>query len=324
MPERRPELSIVVPVCDEADNVEPLVGELERNLEGIDVPFEIIFVDDGSRDATWRRIGELARSRSHLAGLRLSRNFGHQHALLAGLSHASGRAVVSMDGDLQHPPRVVPELYAFWREGFKIVNTRRIDDESASRFKRWTSRMFYRLFSTLAGLDLGAGSSDFRLIDRQVVDALLSMGDADLFLRGIISWVGFPARTVEYRAERRRSGATKYTLSRMLRFAASAVISFSTKPLRMGIWVGVIAGLMAFVEIGVALTAYLRGHTVPGWTSQLIISSFMFGILCFLLGILGAYLGSIHAALQRRPRFLVREALRVRTNTPRGAGRDDD
>ncbi|MGH8531918.1 MAG: glycosyltransferase family 2 protein [Gammaproteobacteria bacterium] len=307
----RPALSVVVPMCNEENSVHPLVRELVAVLEGIGVTYEIVLVDDGSRDATWERIARLAAESPAVIGVSLSRNFGHQRALLAGLQLAHGQAVVSMDGDLQHPPELIPSLYELWRQGYKVVNTQRRDEEVASRFKRFTSRYFYKLFSILAEVPMAEGNSDFRLLDRTAVDALVNLKAAELFLRGAVQWLGFPATVVSFRPERRLHGSSKYTLRKMLSFAGDAIISFSTKPLRIGIWLGIATSFLAFVEIAYVLARYFRGETVSGWASTVGILSFLFGVLFIILGIIGSYLAWIHQSLQNRPTVIIRDSVNL-------------
>lgn len=301
----RPSISVVAPVYNEAENIERFVAELLAVLRALGEPFEIVLVDDGSTDDTWRRIRDAARREPALRGLSLMRNFGHQGALLAGLAQASGRAVISMDGDLQHPPEVIPELLAAWREGARVVHTRRLDSRETGWFKRWTSRAFYRVFSALSGLDVPPGSSDFRLLDREALDAILAMREPEPFLRGLVHWLGAPSATVTFRARDRHAGFSKFSLSRMVRLSVQGLVSFSTVPLRLGIWAGLATSALAFAEIFYILVQVARGETVPGWASVLTLVSFMFGVLFLLLGILGTYLASIHQAIRNRPAYLV-------------------
>lgn len=289
---------------NEAGNVPDVVRRLRSALSA-EGAAEIIFVDDGSTDDTWAAIGRAAASDRGVRGVRLSRNFGHQSALLAGLSRADGAAVIMLDGDLQHPPEITARLLEKWREGFKIVNAIRQDTRETGWFKRTTSRLFYRFFSAVSGLRMSPGSADFRLLDRSVVPSLLGMRDADLFLRGLVQWVGFPTATVTFTPEERHAGESKYGLRRMFRFAVSAVLAFSLGPLKLGIWVGLATSLLAFAEIVYILVRYAQGDTVPGWASLMGVMSFMFGVLFILLGIIGTYLGSIFEILKNRPHFIV-------------------
>jgi glycosyltransferase involved in cell wall biosynthesis len=303
----RPELSIVAPLFNEQTNVGAFVEAVTGVLGPAGIPHEILLVDDGSRDGTWEAIVAAAGATPTVRGLSLSRNFGHQGALLAGLNHARGLAVVTMDGDLQHPPATVLELVAAWREGYKVVNTRRADSDDTSLFKHWTSRGFYWLFSWLTGVSMEAGASDFRLLDRDAVQALTRLGDADVFIRGLVSWLGFKTKTIPYRAQRRHSGTPKFTLRRMLNLSVGAMLSFSAFPLRLGIGVGFVTSALAFVELCYIFYTYLGGHVVPGWASVMTVMSLMFGVLFVLLGIIGTYLAKVYDILKRRPRFVIGE-----------------
>jgi glycosyltransferase involved in cell wall biosynthesis len=304
-PAAAPELSVVVPMFNEQTNVAPFVEAVTSVLVEAGVDHEILLVDDGSSDGTWPAILELARKAPRLRGISLSRNFGHQGALLAGLNHARGRAVITMDGDLQHPPETLTELLGAWRDGYKIVNTRRLDSDDTSFFKRLTSRAFYWLFSRLTGVAMEAGASDFRLMDRDAVEALVRLGDADPFIRGLVSWLGFSTKTIPYQARRRHSGVPKFTLRKMVRLSSGAMLSFSAFPLRLGIGIGFVTSALAFVELCYIFYTYLNGHVVPGWASVMTVMSLMFGVLFVLLGIIGTYLAKVYEILKKRPRFVV-------------------
>jgi dolichol-phosphate mannosyltransferase len=306
-PSVRPELSIVAPMYNEEGNIAAFVSAVETVAVGMGVPFEIVLVDDGSSDRTWLQIVEQSQLHPALRGARLARNFGHQGALMAGLSEARGRAIVSMDGDLQHPPELIPELFARWRDGYKVVTTERADAEDTSLFKRTSSRWFYGVFSKLTGVSMAPGNSDFRLLDESAVRALCAMNDVDLFIRGSVTWLGFRSVTLPYRAAKRFSGTSKYSLKKMLRFAFGAILSFSLAPLKLGIWIGFLTSAFAVLELGYIIVQYFRGQTVTGWASMMAFTSLMFGILFVLLGVIGTYLGKIFELLKNRPRFLIGE-----------------
>jgi len=306
---------------NEETNIRPFAAAVSQVLDAQGLSYEIVLVDDGSRDGTWATIERTAQEFPRLRGVKLARNFGHQGALFAGLHRATGRAVISMDGDLQHPPSTLPTLIAAWRDGCKVVNTRRIDSRDTGLFKRVTSRGFYWVFSRLSGVEMEAGASDFRLLDRTALEALLSMGDADLFIRGLVSWLGFTTQTIPYQAQNRHSGVPKFTLKKMLRFSSGAMLAFSVVPLRLGIGIGLITSAGAFLEFCYILVAYFRGQTIPGWASVMTVMSLMFGVLFVLLGMIGSYLGKIYEILKNRPRFVIETTAGFGDETRRGGDR---
>ena len=303
----RPFLSVVTPAFCEAGNLLVLYRELIAALSVEKITWELIIVDDGSTDDTWEEILALHQQDPRVRGLRLSRNFGHQFALFAGLANAMGHAVITMDADLQHPPAVIPQLLKHWRQGSKIVHTVRIDHEGIVWWKKMTSRLFYKTFSLLSGVELSAGMADFRLLDRQVVNELLQFNERSLFIRGLINWLGYSSSKVEFQCRARFAGKSKYTVSRMLRFAWTGLSSFSIVPLRIATILGAVTSLMAFCGIAYAVWGKLFDKAVPGWASVIGIESLLFGILFMMLGIIGEYVGRILEEVRRRPRFFIDE-----------------
>lgn len=309
-------ISIVVPAHNEERNIEVLYGRLRAHMEtlfpGLDsADWELLVVDDGSTDGTWDRIAALAAADARVRGVRLTRNFGHQNALLAGLVAARGKAVVSMDADLQHPPEVVPRLIAKWREGFQIVHAIRRDPPSTPRLKRLTSRIYYRLFSYLSAVDIEPGAADFRLLDRQVLDEILKFREEGLFLRGIVHWVGYATAAVPFECCERHSGTSSYSVRKMMSLAWHGVSSFSLVPLRVAVLIGLAASTIAFFGVAYAIVGWWldRYTTVPGWASTMAIMSALFGLLFVVLAIMAEYLGRVVIEVRGRPRFLVRETV---------------
>jgi glycosyltransferase involved in cell wall biosynthesis len=300
-------LSVVSPLFNEEGSIGEFSERAHAACAALKVSFEILLVDDGSRDGTWEAIREAGRRHPEIRGIRLSRNFGGQHALMAGYSAARGDAIITLDGDLQHPPALFPEMIAAWRKGFDIVKTRKNPDPSLGLWKRLTSKAFYRVFSFLSDVPMGEGSSDFRLIDRRVRDQILTFRDTNLFLRGAVEWVGFKSTTLAFDVEPRFSGVSKFTFPNLMRLATSAIVSFSLVPLRIGIWIGFLTAFLSFCELGFVVLAYFKGWSVPGWASTVGIISLLFGIMFVLLGIIGAYIARIHQALMNRPPFIIAE-----------------
>src|ERR1044071_1493399 len=247
-------LSIVGPAYNEERHVDRLYLRLQEVLErfpAAEIPaWEIVIVDDGSADGTWARIEELNGRDARVRGVRLARHFGHQSALIAGLAAARGRAVITMDADLQHPPEVIPELVSKWQQGFKIVHGLRRDPPTTSAFKRATSRLYYRLFTFLSGVTIEEGAADFRLLDRQVLDEILRFQEEGLFVRGVVHWVGYDTASVVYEPAERHAGATKYSLRKMLTLGWHGVSAFSLVPLRIGIAIGLLSSTLAFIGVG--------------------------------------------------------------------------
>ncbi len=304
-------VSIVVPCYNEEAVLGELHGRLASVLEQIGgFDGEIVYVDDGSSDETPELLRQMQTGDSRVRVVSLSRNFGHQIAVTAGLEHASGDAVVIIDADLQDPPEVIPEMISRWRDGYHVVYGLRAKREGETTFKLWTAKAFYRLINRLSEVQIPLDVGDFRLIDRQVVDVLLAMPERDRFLRGMVSWIGFKQSAVIYDRAARHAGETKYPLIKMLRFAVDSVISFSFAPLRLAIWVGFAAIAAAIAGIVYALIIRIYTTTwVRGWTSIFTAVLFLGGVQLITLGIVGEYVGRIYAEVKLRPLYVVRERL---------------
>jgi dolichol-phosphate mannosyltransferase len=303
-------LSMVVPAFNEAQNVPLLFQRISEVLRKLPPQrWELIFVDDGSRDATWAAICRLSEETHQVKGVRLSRNFGHQYAIWAGLEMAGGQAVVMMDCDLQHPVELIPLLIEKWHEGFLVVKTLREEDKELGWFKLWSSRTFYRFFSFLSGVDLKPGLADFRLLDRRAVDELLRFREEGLFLRGLTEWIGFPSCAIPYQPGKRVHGRSQYSLKKMVKLAWGGVSSFSIMPLRIGILIGLIGSLVSALGILYSFFGRFIGKgVVPGWASTLMVISLLFFLLFIYLGVLGEYIGRMVIEVRRRPRFIVSES----------------
>lgn len=307
-------ISIVVPAYNEEHNLDVLHRRVSVIMDGAvgRDDWELVFVDDGSSDGTWQAIDALNNSDPRVRGVRLSRNFGHQSALMAGLASARGQAVIMMDADLQHPPELLPQLVAKWREGFQIVHAVRRDPPNLSWFKRATSRAYYKMFAFLSGVEIEPGAADFRLLDRQVLDEILQFEEEGLFLRGIVHWVGYATASVPFDCGERHAGSSKYSLMKMMQLGWHGVSAFSLVPLRIGIVIGLISSSIAFLGVCYAILGkWLDKEAIPGWASSVAISSFLFGVLFVFLAVLAEYVGRIAVEIRRRPRFLVRETTRT-------------
>ena len=311
----KPELvSIVVPLYNEDANVGRLVEAITEALP--DTNLQIVLVDDGSTDDTFQTVAAMARQDARICGVSLARNFGHQNALAAGLSCAAGQTVIMMDGDMQHPPELLVKLIERWQEGYNVVQARRIDTTDIPWAKRTASTAFYRIFSWMCGVQIDSGLADFRLIDRTVADELGRSREGDLFLRGLIRWMGYRQAIVPFEVQPRHAGKSKYTLTKMLRLARSGIISFSSVPLRLGIGVGLLAVLVGLLTFAYLLVAYLSGKAVSGPAGWIGLAVLMFGVLCILIGLQGEYLMRIFHRVQNRPTFLIESVVRAPVEPP--------
>ncbi len=278
-------------------------------MSGLNLSYELIFVDDGSRDNSFDIVRELSVSDNKIRGISLSRNFGHQIALLAGLKHAKAELAITMDADLQHPPDTIPELISEARNGFDIVNTRRIDGKETGFFKKYTSRYFYRLINKIAQVKIPEGSSDFRLMNSKALEAFLQFGERDRFTRGLVSWMGFRQTVVNYECPPRYAGQSKYTLRRMLHFAIDGITSFSSKPLRIASYLGVLVFIAGIVYAIYAIIVHFKGEAVPGWTSLMVTILILGGIQLLSIGIIGEYLARIFNESKSRPLYFIKDII---------------
>jgi polyisoprenyl-phosphate glycosyltransferase len=301
-------ISVVIPVLNERDNARLLAGKLIPILETeTNGDYQVVFVDDGSTDGTFAQILQLHAENPRIEGISFSKNFGHQLALLAGLKHSRGEAVVTMDGDLQHPPEFIPALLAKYREGYDIVNTRRIDEKEAGFFKKTSSQFFYKLINLLSDTYIEPAAADFRLMNRKTVEAFLSMPERDRFTRGLVSWMGFRQAIVPYQAQPRASGRSKYSLKKMIRFALNGITSFSSKPLTISFYTGVAISLFGFFYAIFAVVQFFQGHTIQGWTSILLTLLIIGGVILINLGIIGEYLARIYNEVKARPPYFIKD-----------------
>jgi polyisoprenyl-phosphate glycosyltransferase len=309
------ELSVVVPVFNEARNLKPLMEALRPVLEANTAGWEVIFVDDGSADDSLDIIKSLNVTEARIRAVSFSRNFGKEVAIAAGLDHARGRAVAIMDADLQHPPATLIAFLAKWREGYGMVYGVRSDRDNESGIKRNFARAFYKLFEQFGETPLPEGAGDFRLMDRKAVDALCAMGERARFSKGLYAWVGFKSIGVEFDVAERLHGATKFNYRKLFRFAFDGISSFSTVPLKIATYMGVVIALLStLAAMFYALRTILFGTDLPGFPTLVVSIMFFSGIQLISLGLIGEYVGRIFAEVKRRPLYLVGEHVGLTEN----------
>ena len=301
-------LSIVIPTFNEEGNIEILYSKLIETLTPLELDeFEFIFVDDGSQDRSLEIVKKLAIDDPRVKYISFSRNFGHQPALKAGLDHAEFAGVVSLDADLQHPVELIPEMIEKWKNGAEVVYTKR-KDVSLPWFKRTTSKLFYRIINTLSQIKLEDGVADFRLLDQKVIHALRAYKESNLFIRGLIPALGFKQESIDYTPHKRFAGETKYSFSKMIRFALTGITSLSAKPLYFSIYFGVFFAMLAFIYGLYAIYVFAFGHeAIPGWTSIIASILLIGGIQLIMIGIIGIYLGKVFAQSKGRPNYIIAE-----------------
>jgi dolichol-phosphate mannosyltransferase len=304
-----PVFSVVAPVYNEEETLPHFYRRVVDVMEGLGEPFELVLVNDGSRDGSYRVMRELHARDPRVRAVDFSRNFGHQVAISAGLDHARGAAVIILDSDLQDPPEVIPELVARWRNGAEVVYARRRRRPGETRCKLLTAAAFYRLIARITAMDIPRDTGDFRLLDRQVVDTLVAMREHHRFMRGLSVWVGFRQEAVPYDRQERFAGTTKYPLAKMVRFALDAITGFSYVPLQLATTLGFLLAGLSLLGILLAAVLRLSGVAVQGQATTLVVVLLLGGIQLIFLGIIGEYLGRIYDEVRARPLYIVRQVL---------------
>jgi dolichol-phosphate mannosyltransferase len=297
-----PPVSIIIPIWNEEGNIFPLYKAIKETRVFI---HEIIFVDDGSTDQSLAQIEALSVEDPTVKAISFSRNFGHQAALIAGMHSANAELIIIMDGDLQHPPAIIPSLINKYEEGFDLVSAKRIDGAQTGALKKWSSSMYYKLLNFMAETHIEENVADFRLFNRKVLNAILQFNETELFVRGIFSWIGFKTTTVPFEAPRRNHGKSKYSFGRMISLGVKGAVSFSFKPLRISLLAGTIVSLIAFAFGIFSIVSYYQGKTLPGWTSIITAIMFIGGVQLIVLGLIGEYTASMFKEVKKRPMFIV-------------------
>ena len=302
------EISAIIPSYNEQDNVGIMYERMTKTLSKISPDYEIIYINDCSKDQTLLRIKELAAKDTHVKYLSFSRNFGHQIAVSAGLDYCSGKAVVIIDGDLQDPPELIEQMYEKYKEGYKVVYARRTSREGETWFKKATAKIFYRLLASMTSIDIPVDVGDFRLIDQVIVKHLRNMPEKSKYIRGQISWIGYKQTFVNYHRDARIYGKTNYPLRKMLRFALDGITAFSDKPLKIASGLGIVAAIVSLLALVYALVAHFCfNSTITGWTSLILSVLFIGGVQLITIGIIGEYIARINNDVRNRPLYILEE-----------------
>ncbi len=301
-----PVYSLVIPIYNEQAVLPMLLRQLDALLDALDAPAEAIFVDDGSQDASPIVLEAKARADRRYRFVKLSRNFGHQIAITTGMERAAGQAVIVMDADLQDPPEVVLDMIAKWKEGYGVVYAERLSREGESRFKRVTADLFYRVLGKLSDVEIPRNVGDFRLVDRKALDNFLAMPERDRFVRGMFAWIGFRQAVVPFHRPPRAAGETKYSLVKMIRLATNGLVSFSDAPLRIALWAGLaVSSLAILYGVWVIARWAMNADFARGWSSIIVVVTFLGGANMLMTGVMGVYVGRIYAEVKRRPLYIV-------------------
>jgi polyisoprenyl-phosphate glycosyltransferase len=301
-------LSIIVPVYNEQETIQQFYKELHKIIDKSN--YELIFVNDGSCDNTFSILQKISENNIRIVIINLSRNFGHQNALMAGFEYCHGSDILCMDSDLQHPPSVIPHLITQRKRGFDVVNTRRIEAEGTGFIKKITANYFYKIFNKLSGLKIDQNSADFRLVSRRALNELMRMNEKTIFIRGMVQWIGFNQTFIEYKASKRIAGKTKYSLKRMVRFAADGILSFSSKPLKASIYIGMVMSLFSFLYgLYAVFIVLFKKEVVTGWASLLVMITLLGGLNLIFLGLIGQYIARIYDETKDRPRYIIKDIM---------------
>ena len=302
-----PKISVIIPVFNETEVIDVTYKRMKSVMDGIEMEYELIFVNDGSRDDTEHKIAGYAKKDKTVKLLSFSRNFGHQCAISAGMDYASGDAVVVIDADLQDPPELIPKMIKKWQEGYEVVYGKRLKRKGETLFKKATAKLFYRTLKHLTSVDIPVDTGDFRLIDRKVCDVFRRLQEKNRFIRGLVSWIGFRQTYVEYVREERLAGEPKYPLKKMMRFAMDGILSFSYIPLKIASFLGFLISGLSFLYLIFVLIQKLfyPAGLVPGWTSIVAVLLIFNGIILILLGVIGEYIGRIYDEVRNRPLYII-------------------
>jgi dolichol-phosphate mannosyltransferase len=300
-------VSIVICCYNEAENIPEIVDAIHKNMELTNYNYEIIAVNDGSSDDSLTILKTMVEADNRLFYIDLSRNFGHQNALKAGLDYATGDCIISMDSDMQHPPEMLPLLLEKWEAGYDVVYTRRKQDKSLPWMKWKTSAWFYRFLNSVSDIELEQGTSDFRLLGRNIADIIIRMKGDDLFIRGWVKWIGFKQCAIDYTPHKRLYGKSKYTIKKMCSLAIQGITSFSVKPLHVALYVGFFIAVLSLLCIPYAIISFFSGYYMAGWASLIATVGFLGGLQLFILGIIGLYIGKIFIQTKERPAYIVQE-----------------
>ncbi len=300
--------SVIIPVYNEQEVLPESYKRLTSTMQETGEDYELIFVNDGSRDASLSIVSEFAINDKHVNVISFSRNFGHQPAVTAGIDFARGDAVIIIDCDLQDPPRVMLEMIKKWKEGYDVVYGKRLKRLGESFFKKFTASVYYRLLKSMTDFDIPVDTGDFRLLDKKVCEAVRNLNEKNRYLRGMISWVGFKQTAVEYERDERFAGETKYPFKKMLKLAADGITSFSHKPLKFAIGIGFTLSLLSFIYlIIIFIQKIFTDTTITGWASTVAIILLSQGIVLMILGLMGEYIGRIYDEVKNRPIYIINE-----------------